>query len=63
VFGTLYTDSLTPNLKDGIGSAASAAGGGLRAAVEAISKRLLVEDLGDGFSRRRPQPEQAVLAP
>jgi hypothetical protein len=39
------------------------AGGDLRAAVDAISKRLLVEDLGDGFSPRRPQPEQAVLAP
>lgn len=39
------------------------AGGDLRAAVDAISKRLLVEDLGDGFSPRRPQEEQAVLAP
>lgn len=35
----------------------------LRAAVDAISKRLLAEDLGDEALRRRAEPEAAVVAP
>lgn len=35
VFGTIYTNSLTPNLKDGIASAVQAGGGGLDAAAVA----------------------------
>lgn len=39
------------------------AGGDLRAAVDTIAKRLLVEDLTEGLPRRRPEPEPAVVAP
>ncbi|MFF3935674.1 MDR family MFS transporter [Streptomyces phaeofaciens] len=39
------------------------AGGELRAAVDTISKRLLIEDLNAGLPRRPAEPEPAVLAP
>ncbi|WP_405968215.1 MFS transporter [Streptomyces sp. NBC_00015] len=38
------------------------AGGDLRAAVDTIAKRLLVEDLNEGLPRRRPEPEPAAVA-
>ncbi|MDR6980257.1 hypothetical protein J2X68_006995 [Streptomyces sp. 3330] len=38
------------------------AGGDLRAAVDAIAKRLLVEDLNEGLPRHRPEPEPAAVA-
>ncbi|MCX4766479.1 MFS transporter [Streptomyces sp. NBC_01275] len=38
-------------------------GDDLRAAVDTISKRLLVEDLDDGLPRHRPEREPAVVAP